>query len=230
MKKIIVRSLYYAVLVAHLIYFISACTKSDVEQEDYLNSLATETADGLEIRSRSFNHGCFELVFPVNIKMPDGMIRIAENQDTLKKLLKGYCMSATDVPKPELVFPIEIKAQDGTLMKVESKDALRALKDECFKNMLDSLRHRERGEKSNDSLCFRLVYPVQVQKPDGTIVKVASKEDLKALIKNEARISHRRKGRLVLVFPVEVTLSDGSSKILNSEDELKMLKRSCDDN
>jgi hypothetical protein len=198
-------------------------------EEDYINELATETIGGLEIRSKSFEHGCFELIFPVNIKMPDGTIRIAVNQDSIKRLLHGYCMANNDLPKPELVFPVEIKAQDGTLIKVASLDELKLLKKECFRNFLDSLRHKERGDRNRDSLCFSLVFPIEVKKPDGTLVKVASKEELKMLIKNEARINHRKKNRIEIVFPVEVKLADGNTKILNSEDELKSLIRTCED-
>ena len=229
MKKSVLRIFMYAALALNLMFAINACNKDEMTDDDYINVLATETVGGLELRSRSFSHGCFELVFPVNIKMPDGMIKIAENNDSLKRLLRGFCMADNALPKPELVFPIEIKAQDGTVMKVASLDELKALRKECFRNMLDSLRHKEKGGRSGDSLCFTLVFPIEVKKPDGSLVKVLSKEELKSLIKNEARTSHGKKNKIEIVFPVEVRLTDGMTKILNSESELKALIRSCED-
>lgn len=229
MKKSVLRMFMYATMALSFMYLINACNKDDFIEDDYINELATETVGGLEIRSKSFSHGCFELVFPVNIKMPDGMIKILDNNDSLKRLLRGYCMAENNRPKPELLFPVEIKAQDGTLLKIGSLLELKALKKECFKNLLDSLRHKEKGDHGRDSLCFTMVYPIQVKKPDGSVVKVASREELKALIKNEARMSHRKKNKFELVFPVEVKLADGNTKILSSEDDLKSLIRSCED-
>lgn len=229
MKKSVLIMFRYASLALGLLFILNACNKDEIADDDYINVLATETVGGLELRSRSFNHGCFELVFPVSIKMPDGMIKIVENNDSLKRLLRGFCMADNALPKPELVFPIEIKAQDGTVMKVASLEELKTLKQECFRNMLDSLRHKEKGGRSRESLCFTLVFPIEIKKSDGSLVKVLSKEELKSLIKNEARTNHRKKNKIEIIFPVEVILSDGMTKMLNSESELKSLIRSCED-
>ncbi len=222
MKKFVFRSFAYAIVLTGLFYGIYSCTKVDVTQDDYMTTLVDDRIGGLESRS---NHGCFEIVFPINLLLPDGTAVIAENQDSLKKILRSFCMANENKPRPEIVFPITIKAQDGTLLKVGSKAEFQALKDECFKNSLDSLRHKD-DRHQGDTVCFTLLYPVQVRKPSGDTVTIHSKIELKALIKSSLN-EKKQKGRFEFVFPLDVKLNDGSTLTLNSEDELKSLIRKC---
>ena len=221
MKNSNVKRFLYGILTISLFYGMYSCTKVDVAQDDYISLLTDNNIGGLEVRS---NHGCYELVFPISILLSDGNIVIIESQDSLKKILNGFCMSNESKPRPEIVFPITIKAQDGTLIKIGSKAEIKALKEECFKNSLDSMRHKD--DRHSDSLCFTLLFPLKVKKSTGDTVTVNSKDELNAVIRDSSH-GKSHKNRTELIFPLDVKLSDGSTLTLKNEDELKALIRKC---
>jgi hypothetical protein len=138
---------------------------------------------------------------------------------------------------PTFIYPISVIAEDGSIIVVANETDLRALKEACHKSHLDSLCHRDsldhKGFPRHDTICFSLVFPINVVKSDGTTVTVNSAADLKALSQTEHSKGHGHQGhhgpkdQLNLVFPITVKKSDGTTIQVNTKEELKTLREQC---
>jgi hypothetical protein len=238
MNKLFVKFLSLTFLVTSL-FTQMACNKEDLTDSDNLEARSDETLFALEQRGNLGRHGCYDLVFPVTIKFSDGSQKTITSQDSLRKAAKAFHQANPGVKRerPDFVFPISVIAEDGAVIVVNSKEELLELKKSCIKNHLDSLFKndslRHRGFPRHDSTCFTLVFPIQVKKADGSVVTIASKEELKSLAKGEkgqGRHHGRKHGvanQLELVFPVTVTKSDGTTASVASKEDLKALRESC---
>lgn len=81
----------------------------------------------------------------------------------------------------------------------------------------------------NDSVCFALVYPVQINFPDGSNASVNSDGELEAAVEAWYTAQGEDAEDPTFEFPVSVTLGDGTQQTLQNEDELEDLFLECFD-
>lgn len=239
MSKSIFKSLLLA-LIAGFVTF-SACNTEDLSSDAIGNveALTDESTFALEQRGNLGRHGCYDLVFPLSIVFSDGSRVLVTGQDSLRHAIRAWHIAngGTKHEKPDFAFPIQVIAEDGSIIDVADKAALSVLREACRKTHLDSLCRRDSlhhgGFPKHDTLCFTLVFPIQVTKADGTVITINNHEELKAQTKDEHKRGrgHGRKHGLTnqfqLVFPVTVKKSDGSTLTVNSKEEFKALREGC---
>jgi hypothetical protein len=195
-----------------------ACTKEEgtSSSSEVYSELATTE---LQERSGTGFGGCFELVFPVSVKLPDGTTTKVNSTDELKTSLKNWKENHkkdSTRTRPTFVFPISVVKADGTIENVETEEELRELRKECPRSFGD--RH---GKGKH---CFKLEFPYSIKKADGTVVVIKSADDLKGIRGDKTR---GKREKPELVFPVTVTKTDGTKVTIKTKEELTALKESC---
>ncbi len=236
------------------VYFFTACNKESVTSS-VVDTLTDQTIYSLEARGNLGKHGCYDLVFPVSVKLTDGTIIMAPNADSLRSAIRRWhsTQNPSNRPqRPDFVFPIQVIAEDGSIMNVASEADLQVLRATCHKPFLDSLMHRDslghHDFPRHDTICFTFIFPLQVKKADGTTVTVKTKEELIALTKSEHAKGpgqggpgggpgpfgpmgpgghHGIPNQLQIVFPVTVTKADGTKVEVKSETEWMALRKGC---
>lgn len=241
MNKLNFRNLFIAGLAIISLYGFVGCNKEDLTTTTLndTEALTDESSFALEQRGNLGKHGCYDLVFPLSIKFSDGAVVQVTSQDSLRKAIKAWHLKngGTKHERPDFVYPIQVIAEDGSIIDVADQAALLTLKAACHKDHLDSLHRRDslhhHGFPHHDTLCFTLVFPLQVTKEDGTKVTVNTQEELKSLTLGEHRKGrghgkkHGLQNQLNLVFPVSVIKSDGSTISVGSKEALKALREGC---
>ena len=80
-------------------------------------------------------HGlsCFDIVFPITIKFPDGTTAEATARLALRQLIRNWKTNNPDATeRPQIVFPLTVKIdEDGSLVTVNNREELRRLKEGC---------------------------------------------------------------------------------------------------
>ena len=117
-----------------------------LNQDGELISIADRTELRKLIRDckRDFRHGprdhhmmgkfraCFELVFPLDVLLPEGTLVEVESYREIKQTLREWRQDnpgSTD--RPQLNFPIEIEHEDGSTETINSVEELKAAKEAC---------------------------------------------------------------------------------------------------
>ncbi|MBK8668043.1 MAG: hypothetical protein IPN89_00715 [Saprospiraceae bacterium] len=211
--------------------FVVSCSKNDdsaaaLEAESYAEETVFRTQEGANLG----RFGCYELVFPITMNFPDGSASdLIDSYEALKTVIKTWRENNPKVKtRPSIAFPYSVVNETGEVIMIEDLAAQRELRIACAKNFLGN--HGPQGHNDRPKLCFKPAFPYSVSLPDGTIIALNSKEDLKTLhdaVKAYKKAHPGEKFRPVLVFPINVTLEDGTSVTLNSAEELKALKESC---
>lgn len=242
MNKLIFRNFFMMAGLAIITTFaFVACDKEGVNSTtlDAVEALTDESSFTLEQRGNLGKHGCYDLVFPLSIKFSDGLVVNVTSQDSLRKAIRAWHVShgGSRHERPDFVYPVQVIAEDGSVIEVADQAALITLKKACRKNHLDSLHRRDslhhQGFPRHDTLCFTLVFPVQVTREDGTLITINSREELKTLTQGEHRKGrghghkHGLRNQLNLVFPISVIKSDGTTISVASKEALKALREGC---
>lgn len=240
MNKQFFKSFILATMALISMYGFISCSKDNLNTSTTVDALANESVLALEQRGNLGKMGCYDLVFPVTIQFSDGTTKVITSQDSLHGGCKAWHeQNGGTVPheRPIFVFPIQVIAEDGSVITVTSPQDLQALKMACHKSGLDSLFHGDslhhRGFPHPDTLCFTIVFPIQVKLVDGTLITINDLSEIKALANSEHShgrghgMEHGVPSQFQLVFPITVALADGASKIVNTADELKALRESC---
>jgi hypothetical protein len=208
--------------------FIVSCSDSSNSATD-AESYAEETVFRTQESTNLGRFGCYELVFPVTFNFPDGTTANVDSYNGLKTLIKEW---RNDNPKvrtrPSLALPYSVINAAGEVITVETVEQQKELKIACAKDFFNN--HDPKGHNDRPKLCFRIQLPFSLTLPNGTIMEITSKDDLKRLhaaIKEWRKNHPDSKVRPTLVFPVTVKMEDGSLVVVNSKEELKALKESC---
>jgi hypothetical protein len=199
---------------------VTSCTESDsdVLVENYGPIETFEIQKNLN----AGRHGCVDVVFPIEIELPDGSIIEVESFVDAKDQIQAWKEANPDVDgRPHAVFPIEVITQDGETVSVNSKDEIKTLIRECKGNFPDRPDHFRP--------CFRLQYPVFVEFPSGNTVSVETPRELKVIIRLWKQNHPNATERPALVYPIVIEYADGSTETINTKDELKAAKEACRD-
>ncbi|MBN8679450.1 MAG: hypothetical protein J0M29_14570 [Chitinophagales bacterium] len=170
-------------------------------------------------------YGCYELVFPVSIVLPDSSTVEVSSYEEMKQALRNYFQANGGGghqghhggPRPHLgfVFPISVLSQDGEIITVNNVDELRALREECGGGTFG--HHGHQGHGQHGLTCFEIVFPITIEFPDGTTAEAADRQALHQLIRTWKQNNPGVQGRPKMVFPITVKMDeDGSVVTVNS--------------
>lgn len=217
-----------------MISFIAACNKSDsTSVEDAID----EVLYNVQERGGIGRFGCYELVFPVTITLPDSTTATVNSYDELKQTLRtyfeangtpgtGYHGHHGNRPNIQFVFPISVISQDGEVIAVDDQAGLLALREACAGTFGN---HDHHGHGQHGLSCFDIVFPITIEFPDGTTAEAADREALHLLIRTWRHNNPGVQERPHMTFPITVKMTDdGSLVTVNSRDELHDLKESCE--
>lgn len=208
-----------------LIFTLNACKKNeDIAVED-----ATDQAlYSVQERGSIGKYGCFELVFPLSITLPDQTTAEVNSYDEIKAALRAYYQAnGTGTGRPHLsfVFPFDVVSKDGEVITINTRQDMVALRIECggtFGN------HNAQGHGQHLT-CFEVIFPITIQFPDGSTASATDRQAMRQLIRqwhqaNSGATTERPK----IVFPITVKMTeDGTMVTVNSRQELRELKENC---
>lgn len=210
------------------LFMFSSCEKdsdltaSVVAVENYVDS----TLFDMQRETSSGPFGCYELVFPVTVNLPDGTTAEVESHDELKETVRSWREVNMDVRgRAMFAFPFEVLNEEGDMITIDSRQDLFDLRRQCGRSIFD--RRGPRGHGERPMFCFKPVFPFSVAFPDGTTEEVADVEALRILRKEWRKENKGPENRLKLVFPLEVEFEDGTTTTVDSPEDVRELKESC---
>ena len=221
---------------AALVY---ACHKSDDTATTSASDAIDQELYAAQERGALGRFGCYELVFPVSIVLPDSSTVAVNSYEEIIDTLRAYFQENGTGgsghghhghhgfrPSLSFVFPISVVSQDGEVITVNNEEELRALRAECEGSFG---HHGPAGHCQQGLSCFEIVFPVTIEFPDSTTATAADRAALHTLIHDWRAANPGVQGRPHLVFPITVQMTADSSLVtVNSRDELRALKESCE--
>ncbi|MEM9821223.1 MAG: hypothetical protein AAF985_09135, partial [Bacteroidota bacterium] len=159
---------------------------------------------------------CFEIVYPVELVLPDGTTQTANNDQELGDIIYAwYEANPNSEEFPTFNYPINVLL-DGESQTVNSDEELEAMFGEC---------EYDEGLE----LCFAISYPVQIVFPDGSTADINSDEALEEAVDNWYTQNPNSMDDPTFAYPIEVTLEDGTVQSISNDEELTALFDECFD-
>lgn len=162
---------------------------------------------------------CFKPVFPITINFPDGSSATVADKaeaEAAKDAYKDANPDATE--RPTIAMPFDVMLRDSSILTIASEEDLAGLKETCG----DRSGKGKRGKR-----CFKPVFPLTINFPDGTSATVADRAEAKAAKEAFKSANPDNTERPTLAYPYEVELADGTTTTVNSDEEVAALKESC---
>lgn len=210
------------------LFVFSSCEKDEdlttsvVAMENYVDS----TLFDMQRETSCGPFGCYELVFPVTVNFPDGTAFEVASYDELKETVRTWREDNLDVRgRAMFAFPFEVLNEDGEMITVTNRQDLFELRRSCGRSIFD--RRGPRGHAKRPMFCFKPVFPLSVEFPDGTIEEVSDVEALRELRAAWRADNPGPQNRLKLVFPMEVEFENGTTTTVESPQDVRELKESC---
>ncbi len=226
MKKVIG---YFLLPTLLMLAFFTACNKDN--STEAVEEAVDEALYSVQERGGMGRYGCYELVFPLSITLPDNTTAEIESYDDLKQTLRSYFQAngggkPKKRPQIQFVFPISVVSQDGEIITVASQEEMLALRADC-PGTFD--KHGPRGHGDRGLSCFELTFPVTILFPDSTTATAADRQALHELIRTWRKDNPGVRQRPQLTFPITVKMKDdGTLVTVNSREELRQLKEDCE--
>ncbi|HUR31899.1 MAG TPA: hypothetical protein VMZ69_10745 [Saprospiraceae bacterium] len=197
---------------------------SAADVEDYVLQSVYE----IEERSGTGMAGCYELVFPVTVQFPDSTTLEVLSYEELKQAIRNWFQTNKVHPRPHsrpyLVFPYEVINEAGEVITISNFEELVELRRACIHDGFGPNHH---GHLGKDRHCFRPVFPLTLEFPDGTQVIVTTPREMQHAIHEWRHDNPGSTERPQFVFPITVELRDGTQVVVNSAEELAALKEEC---
>jgi hypothetical protein len=223
-----------------LVALFAACNKNDGLSTEELDAAVDEALYAVQDRGGVGRFGCYELVFPVTLQLPDDTTVEVDSYEEMKQALRSWFQAnggpggpgapqgpGQHRPRPNFVFPISVVSEDGELITVNNQDELRALRAACAGASFGN--HGHHGHGQHPLSCFELVFPITLEFPDGSTAQADSRQAMRQLIRAWHQANPGTPGRPKIVFPITVKMTeDGTLVTVNSRDELRALKESCE--
>ena len=218
--------LFFLPLLAIMTIVIACNKSSDVTVDDAVDSALYS----IQERGGMGRFGCFELVFPVTVNLPDGTTAEVNSYDEMAQVFRAYYADSdhrgAGRPYPSFEFPVSVISQDGELITLNNADEMRRLRLECANDRFG--QHDIRGHSDRLLSCFEIVFPINIEFPDGSIVQANSRQELHQLIRTWHQDHPVVDSRPKVVFPITVKLTeDGTLVTVDNREELHDLKDSC---
>ena len=200
-----------------IVAMMTSCTKEteEVTPDNFGSEEAFEMRKGLN----AGKGGCLEVIFPINITLPDGTNIEVESFEDAREQFTAWKEANPDVDgRPQVVYPIEVITKEGETVSINERSEIRALLKECRGSFGD------KGHKS----CFRLQYPLSVAFPDDTTAEFENRRALKQALRQWRRDNPDAEEKPSLVYPVVIVFEDDTTQTINSKEELEAAKEACE--
>ena len=160
---------------------------------------------------------CFKLVYPVTLVFPSGRSASAGSHEEMLILLETWRrLNPNATGRPTIAFPQEIEI-DGEVIEVASREELEEIIGDCWEDL------------PFDLPCFRLVFPLTVNFPDGSSKTIENRYQLGRYLRKWHQQRPSTDARPELDFPLQIQFQDGSTTTVNSREELKAAREDCRD-
>lgn len=157
---------------------------------------------------------CFELVFPVDVSLPDGSVISLASRDDWELVRDWYEANPDVEERPSLVYPVNVAYNGDSIVTINSQEEMIAAKAACEVD-----RDRDR--------CFFIEYPISFTMPDGTVITLAARSEW-TLIRDWYEANPDEEERPDLNFPINIMFTEDSSIVtINSEEELVAARADC---
>lgn len=203
-----------------------ACNKSD---ELTVDEAVDQALYSVQERGGLGRYGCYELVFPVTIELPNGRKVEVDSYEDIATQLRAYLESASGKrrarPHINFVYPISVVTEDGALISVESEEQLRRLRADCAGTFGS---HSPNGHLQHGLACFEVVFPVTIVFPDGSTAEAADRQAVNQLLRTWVQNNPNAQERPIIGFPMTVKMTRSGDLItVNSPEDLRRLKANC---
>ena len=137
---------------------------------------------------------------------------------------------------PELGYEVAMRRGEGVRIGERSRvyfdlsgRELRAERNGNGGYGYDSDRDRVRGEDGRDRReCFRLIFPVTFEMPDGTDITGDHEEGIRTAIRQWYADNRNTDVRPQLQYPVEIIFADHSTLTVNNDEEMREAYEGCE--
>lgn len=216
---------------AAFLTFLVACNKDTATTTE---ELVDQALYSVQERGGMGKFGCYELVFPVTLVLPDGSTAEVNSYDEMKQTLRAHFDNNSGSrpprgqhPRLSFVFPISVVSQDGEVISVETEEEMRRLRTDCAGATFAN--HDPRGHGDRGLSCFEIVFPLTIQFPDGTTATAADRQALHQLLRTWRKDNPGATGRPQIVFPITVKMTDdGTLVTIQNREGLRRLKQDCE--
>ncbi len=214
-------------LVGMSLLFISCDKETESLSSDSVENYVDEVVFGIQKHGNLGKFGCYELIFPLTITFEDGSSMEIENYPAMRSAIRDYREANPDATtRPTLNYPIEVFTAIGTVMTVESADALQDLGKQCRRRFFH--RHHHKGHRfRGKGYCFKLVFPVKVEFPGGSVLEAAGRRALQSALRTWRLQNRDAEERPQLQFPLTVEMEDETQVEVESKEALQELKEGC---
>lgn len=200
----------------------TACEKEEIitSEDPILTEDFTVTERGIVLGPRGDRVQCYQILFPVYVTFPDREDPVeATDAETLRQMLRDWKANNPGAEdRPRITFPYEVELRDGTIATVETLEDVKELRQDC------RLDRPHRPTK-----CWRLVYPVTVNLPNGNTAEAQNGEELHQIYKTWKEENPNSEEKPELAFPYQVELRNGALITIESGLDIRQLPRGCKD-
>jgi hypothetical protein len=191
----------------------------------FLQSCDKETFDldklGQEIELREGNlmdrKECFELVYPIEIVLPDESIISVDSEEEFRTQLKEwYKLNPDSKERPSLNYPIQVTFEGDKSKVISSEEQMMRLKKYC--NDRKSIKRK---------VCFKLVYPLTYMMPDGSSISGENELEIRSQIKEWYASNPDTDVKPSLSYPVNAKVIGGDIITIDNEEAMIALKKRC---
>jgi len=208
-----------------LVFVMTSCQKENLEE--FTTENFTEQSERGGKKGERGGKGkkggkCFTPVYPITINFPDGTSATVADKDEAKAAKAEYKAANPDATeRPTIAMPFDVLLKDSSVLTIASEEDLAALKETCGDR-------GGRGKRSGN--CFKPVFPITINFPDGTSTTVADKDEVKAAKAEYKAANPDATERPSIAMPFDVMLKDSTVVTITSEEDLAALKETCSNN
>ena len=209
--------------------FFVACDKDETLTDTEIQNFTDESIFRLQEQANCGRHGCYELVFPISITLGDEEVEVESYADLKDAIIDWKQGNPGTTDRPTFVYPIDLMDDEGNIYTAEGPADLLEYRKLCLRYYFEN--HDWNGHSNRPMACFRLVFPVTIEFPNGLLVTAQTKQQLRNVIKEwkeqqDGQIDERPQ----LVFPITVFMVEtGTVQEVESKEALKELKEECRD-
>ena len=129
---------------------------------------------------------------------------------------------------PTFVFPIDVELRNGNVITIDDEDEFNMLRRRC-RHAIAHHGGNPGDEPGCDfgTPCVQLVFPVNVEFPDGNTVEAEDRQALHQMLREWRMNNQGAEERPTIAFPHDVMLEDGSVVTVNTQEELQALLDEC---
>ena len=206
MKHSVYTLLFFSML------FFQSCNKDNTSDLE-------KVGEEIELREGNLmdSKECFELVYPIEIVMPDESIISVEDEDQFYTKVKAwYRLNPDSKERPGLNYPIQVTFNGDKSKRITNEEQMMRLKKFC-------------SDKSSykREVCFKLLFPVTYTLPDGTSISGENEIDIRSQLKEWHTANPDSDVKPLLSYPIKIKVIGGDIIIIKNEEEMIAIKKRC---